>query len=379
MKNYKIYALALCATLTFAACDDDEEVTTLTDEQLSETENPGDSSSSLESTGFLITNAGNKSNSIDGDYTTYDYSTATSATGWFASVNGRSLGLTSNSSCIYGSKIYTAVTNSNTIEICDKATFSSTAQISLADNGTISQPRDVVSYQGYVYVSLYSGHVAKIDTTDYSIVGTVSVGAYPENMLVANDKLYVPNCNYGYGTTISEIDLTSFSLVRDITVPINPTKFDIDANGNVYLLTQGEYDASWNQIGAGVYLLDLDAETSTLVTYATLMDIPDGSNTLYVVNAPYGASEVTYGSVDLTDTSYTVTDLGLSADSPSAIGVDPVYGYIVLTSYNLGDYGYASYTTPGYANIYDSSCNLIETIETGVGPTAITFFVNTTD
>lgn len=369
MKNWKFYAMVLFAAAAFTACDDDDDeiVENVTDET---------EEAIADSYGILIVNNGNQSSSIYGDFTTVDYSDNFAAyTGWFADVNERSLGLTSNAACIYGSQIYTAVTASNTIEICDKATFESTCQISLYDDGTLSDPRDVVAYEGYVYVSLYSGHVCKIDTTDYSIVDYVEVGSYPEKMGIANGMLYVPNSGYGYGTSVSEIDLASFTATREITCPINPVQVKADANENVYVLTSGEYDSStWEQIGAGVYILDTDNETYELVTDATLMDIPAGTNTLYVVNAPYLGDGVSYGKVDLTDDAYELETLDISADSPAGIAVDPVYGYIVLSSYELGDYDYASYSTPGYANIYDSSCSLLTTIETGVGPCAIYFY-----
>lgn len=379
MKNWKFYAMVLFAAAAFTACDDDDDeiVENVTDEtEETEDSTAVEEEATADSYGILIVNNGNQSSSIDGDFTTVDYSDNFAAyTGWFADVNERSLGLTSNAACIYGSQIYTAVTASNTIEICDKTTFESTCQISLDDDGTLSDPRDVVAYEGYVYVSLYSGHVCKIDTTDYSIVDYVEVGSYPEKMGIANGMLYVPNSGYGYGTSVSEIDLASFSATREITCPINPVQVKADANENVYILSSGEYDSStWEQIGAGVYILDTDNETYELVTDATLMDIPAGTNTLYVVNAPYLGDYVSYGKVDLTDDAYELETLDISADSPAGIAVDPVYGYIVLSSYELGDYGYASYSTPGYANIYDSSCSLLTTIETGVGPCAIYFY-----
>lgn len=377
MKSVKLLAMMLAA-VAFAACEEDEEIT-------SGGNNGGNNGGVNDSTsvvvdpvssGVLILNNGNQSATIEGDFTTVDYAAGFVAqSNLFASANERSLGMTPNRACIYGSKIYTAVTQSNTIEICAKNDFHSIKQIALAGDANLAQPRDVVGKDGYVYVSLYSGHVCKIDTMEFNIVGTVAVGSYPEEMTVAGNKLYVPNSGQGSGTTVSEIDLASFTKVRDITVPANPFKMRTDAEDNVYLLCLGSYVApSYNQVGAAVHRLDLATGNHVKVADATMMDIPQSTNKLYVVNSPYGSSTVSYASVDLTQTPYNVVSLPVSADAPAAIAADPVNGNIVLTSYNLGDNGFASYSAPGYANIYNAAGELQKKVDTGVGPCGIYFF-----
>ena len=372
MKNVRLFVCMLAA-VSFVACEEEEEIVT---------GGGGNIPPTPVSTGVLILNNGNAAYSIEGDFTTVDYASDYAAvSGLFATVNGRSLGDTPNRACIHGGKIYTAVTGSNTIEVCDKRTLQSVKQIALAGNETIGQPRDVVGKDGYVYVSLYSGHVCKIDTTDFSIAGTVGVGVYPEEMAISGEKLYVPNSGYGSGTTVSEIDLASFSKTRDITVPVNPAKMEADAQGNVYVMCWGTYETTppYSQVGAAVWRLDLTGgENHVKVADATLMDIPAGSNTLYVVNNPYGAAAATYAKIDLAQASYALQALPLSADSPAAIAVDPVGGEIVLTSYELVN-GWASYTTPGYANVYNAAGVLEHTLDTGVGPCAVYFFTEHVD
>ncbi|MCD8318911.1 MAG: hypothetical protein LUC45_08830 [Paraprevotella sp.] len=372
MKNLKLW-LMVCAAVAFTACDNDDDTP-----MPNEGGNTQDSTAVASSTGFLIQNKGNESTGIDGDFSWVNYDDFTIQSGLFASANGRSLGQTPNNVCIYGSKIYTAVSTSNTIEICSKSNFKSIKQISFADNATLSQPRDVVGYGKYVYVSFYSGYVCKIDTASFEITGSVAVGEYPEKMAVANGKLYVPNSNYGTGTTVSEIDLSDFTKTRDITVPTNPVQMDADAQGNVYMLSSGTYDENWHQQNAAVYRLDLTGNNHKKIADATMMDIPDGTNTLYVVNSPYGSTTVSYGTVALTGGKDDYTSLPLSADAPAAIAADPITGNIVLTSYNLVD-GYASYTTPGYANIYSPTGNLLRKVEAGIDPSGIYFFTRKAD
>lgn len=365
MKNVRLFAMMLAA-VSFAACNDDDE-------------NPGvpNPPATPVSSGILILNQGNSSNGIEGDFTTVDYAGFASAQNRFARANGRSLGDTPNTACIYGSKIYTAVSTSNTVEVCDKGDFHEVKQISFTGVGDLEQPRSIVGKDGYVYVSFFSGHVCKMDTADFDISDTVTLGegTYPEKIAIAGNKLYVPISGYGSGTTVSEIDLATFSKTRDIPVPVNPTQVAADAEGNVYLLCYGTYDDSWNQVDAAVYRLDLATGNHAKVADATMMDIPQGSNTLYVVNNPYGASAVNYSKVDLTRTPYEVKPLPVSVDAPAAIAADPVNGNIVLTSYNKKD-GYASYSTPGYANIYNAAGELQKKVETGVGPGGIYFLTS---
>lgn len=367
MKNWKLYAMIIMAGAAFTACDDDEEIT-----------RPGGTIAIRnESSGVLILNNGNAESQIDGDFSVIEYFSNDCATGLFESANERTLGATPNRAIVYGSKIYAAVTGSNTIEIASRSDLKSVKQIQLAGNEEIDKPRDVIGKGAYVYVSLYSGHVARIDTATLSIDKTVAVGAYPEDMTIAGDYLYVPNSEYGMGTTVSQISLATFTKTKDITVPVNPVQTVSDARGNVYVRTSGWYDAEdgYKQKGAAVYKLDLNGGEPVKVADATLISLPEGSNVLYAVNYPYGANEITYFKVNLAaeDGAYTPVPLSISADAPAAIGVDPVNGNIVLTSYEL-DKGYASYSTPGYANMYTNDGTFIKKFDVGVGPCNVSFF-----
>lgn len=367
MKNWKIWAMMLMAGVAFTACDDDEEITA-----------PGGTIRiTNESSGVLILNNGNQGRQIDGDFSVIDYADGTIVNNIFSTTNGRSLGVTPNRSLIYGDKVYATVTESNTVEVAKRSNLSSLKQIRFANDETAGQPRALVGYGPYVYVSMFSGHVARIDTSTLTVDQYVAVGSYPEEMAVLNGKLYVPNSGYGSGTTATEVDLASFTKVRDIEVPVNPVEMLTDAQGNLYVRSSGWYDQAdgWKQKDAAVFRLSLDGGEPVKVADATLACIPEGSNVLYTVNYPYGATETTYSKINLNvpDDNYTGIALTIQADAPAAIGVDPVNGNIVLTSYSLVD-GYPSYTTPGYANVYNSDGQLLNRYETGVGPCGISFF-----
>jgi YVTN family beta-propeller protein len=156
--------------------------------------------------------------------------------------NNRSLGDMANDILVYGSKVYVVVNGSNQINVIDKKTGISIKQIS----GTSSQPRCVTSHNGKVYACYFDGSVVKIDTATLQIEATIQVGRNPDGICTANNKLYVSNSgglDYpNYDNTVSVIDLNSFSETKKITVQLNPTLIKADKNGNVYVVSNGNYD-----------------------------------------------------------------------------------------------------------------------------------------
>ncbi|MDP4239403.1 MAG: hypothetical protein Q8904_08045 [Bacteroidota bacterium] len=109
---------------------------------------------------------------------------------------------------------------------------------------TPSYPRSLISANGKVYVSLFDGHVAQLDTTSLSVEKTVAVGSNPEGIAFANNKIYVANSG-GLSTindsTISVIDPVTFKEIKRIKVVIDPVVLKADAYGDLYLISMGNY------------------------------------------------------------------------------------------------------------------------------------------
>ena len=111
-----------------------------------------------------------------------------------------------------------------------------------ADEG---QPRYLAAQGDYIYVTLYSGKVAKMKGSDLSVVAYAPVGKNPEGIVVYNDQLLVANSGWGYDNTVSVIDLATFQPMKTITVEWNPQQFVVSGD-SVYLLANGQYDEYWN-------------------------------------------------------------------------------------------------------------------------------------
>ncbi|MBQ1973142.1 MAG: hypothetical protein II222_02160 [Paraprevotella sp.] len=365
MKTWKLCAYLCTTAAIFTACDESEE-TSSWGQGIKWT---------TETSGALILNAGNEYSGIDGEISIFDYATLSCVTGAFSAQNGRSLGLTPNGAIVYGSKIYTAITSSNTIEIINRADMKSAKQLSFTNHTTLTMPRDVVGHDGYVYASFYSGHVARIDTTTFAIDKIVEVGVHPERMTIAGNYIYAPNSGevLNYDKTVSKINLSTFKVEKTIEVALNPTVLKSDANGRVYALCMGNY----NDIPSAIYRIENDGESYTKVAEATMFDIHKSSNTLYAVNAPYGAPKNDYFNIDLNknDDVITTQEMAIEVEYPAAIAVDPTTQNIILTSYEVIG-GYASYSTPGYAKMYKANGTQIARFDVGVGPTFATFFTD---
>ncbi|MBP5412524.1 MAG: hypothetical protein J6Y47_04615 [Bacteroidales bacterium] len=185
----------------------------------------------------------------------------------FYDKNNRYLGDLANNMIVYGSKLYIAVDNSNMVEVVDVNTGKSLSQIMFKNQTfegvTVGNPRHLTAYNGKVYVSCYTGHVASIDTTSYGIDKIAKVGKNPEGLVVVNDKLYVCNSgglDYGvYDTTVSVVNINTMTEESTITVVVNPAKIAADNNGNVYVVSYGNYadvDASFQKINTNTNMVE---------------------------------------------------------------------------------------------------------------------------
>jgi len=164
---------------------------------------------------------------------------------FFEQKTNRSLGDTGNDMKRYGGKIYIIVNVSSTIEILDALTGNSISQISMIANGTPKQPRYIAFNGSKAYITCYDGYVDVLDTASLSITNRIQVGANPEGLAVSNGKLFVANSgglNFpNVDSTVSVIDLGNYQEITRITVGKNPGGVQTDVNGDVYVISRGDY------------------------------------------------------------------------------------------------------------------------------------------
>jgi hypothetical protein len=322
----KVFFLSLltAAFFVFSTCSKDEPPVN---------PEPGE----LASTGGYILNAGKMGNN-DATLDYFDVETGEFKADIFSS-NGRGLGDIGQSLLVYGSKIYIAVSGSGTIEITDLS-GKSIKQLNVKDaNGASRMPRYFSNYKGKVYVTLFDGYVACIDTTGLVIEKEVKVGDNPEQLVVANNKLYVANSggmNFpNYGTTVSVIDPVGFTVTKTLEVGENPQYMVTNNQGNtVYLISTGDYSPGTN------ILQRIDARTDAVTKIegfnASWLSMGAGDK-LYIISTEYDeqwnmtAKYYVYDTANEKLLGEFITD-GTHIPNPYHISADKTGGHIYIGS-----------------------------------------------
>jgi YVTN family beta-propeller protein len=164
---------------------------------------------------------------------------------FFTNKTGRLLGDTGNDLEQYGGKIYIVVNVSSTIEVLDKFTGEPIKQISMMNGSVAKQPRSIVFHGSNAFITCFDGYVDVLDTASLTITQRIAVGANPEGLSIANNKLYVANSgglnSPNVDSTVSVINLSTFQEIQKITVGKNPGTVVTDSGGDIYVISRGNY------------------------------------------------------------------------------------------------------------------------------------------
>lgn len=364
-KHLKHLVWALAVPMLFVACDDDD--------------NPGgggdDDQNFRAESGVYVFNQGNQSAGIGGALSFIDPSTASYRNDVFLLVNGRELGSMLQDGVVLGDNLYIAVNGSNTVEVVNKNTVQSVAQIPTPSD--LGGPRDVVTDGEYVYASMYGGYVVRIDPATNEIDNTVQVGPNPEEMAVLGNHLYVVNSDGmnwpPANCSVSKINLDDFTEVKKIEVGNNPNKIVAHAaSGKLFVACWGDFYNNPNSL----WTIDAASDEATdLQVSVTFMCI--SGDVLYTIydsyNGPESVQYVTYNATDnsVLDDAFipAVTSNNGSeynrVDSPAGITVNPADGHIFIASYV--DDPVNAYTLPSYVYEYNAQGEVQRRYDVGVG------------
>lgn len=348
-RSFRAMALLMMGVASFTACEDEED-------DLKKSSNKV----------IYVLNEGSWNNN-NASVSAIDPTDGSSYYYQFAAANGRNLGDTGQDILRYGGKIYIAVSGSNTIEVVDGNSLTSIKTIK-PESGKPGNPRGLAASDGKIYVSLYDGYVAKIDTTSLAFEDSIAVGPNPEEITIANGCLYVAisdglNSGNGYpnGKYVSKIGLDSFKVASKIDVIVNPNKMASDKSGNVFVISWGNYI----DIPSTVQKIDKNDNVSVLgkATYMTCYE-----NTLYTINAPFGAPSIEYisyntisGSVE--SSSFISGTADEMPSNPTCVSVNPKNGNIMVGSYLAAN----DYLSNGYVYEYANGAFKAR-YNAGVGP-----------
>ncbi|MBQ7791600.1 MAG: hypothetical protein IJ377_04860 [Rikenellaceae bacterium] len=373
----KLFVISLLA-LTLAGCRDNIEPILLPDNTIVTYPDPmvGDVK------GFFLLNEGNMgSNKASLDY--FDYETGEYSCNIFPQRNPnvvKELGDVGNDLQVYGERLYAVINCSNLVEVMNLSTAEHIGAVSIANC------RYITFDKGFAYVSSYAGpvqidpnarpgKVVKIDTATLSIVGECVVGYQPEEMAVVGDRLYVANSGGyrvpNYDTTVSVIDLETFTELKRIEVAINLHRLELDRYGYLWVSSRGDYYSKQSALYA------IDTRTDQV---ATKLDLPVGNMTrlgdsLYVYSNAFDKQaqkhSISYAIVNLV--SREVVDRHFIKDGtesqivvPYGVAVNPETRDILVT--DAGDY-----VTPGKLHCYNADGVRQWSVTTGDIPAHIAF------
>ena len=334
-KNFLLgLSLLVTAVLSFSSCSSDDN---------DDDNNGGNGGNTKNINGAFILNQGGwGANNASLSFSDLNASEL-SAEDVFKKQNNIDLGDLAQDMIIYGSKIYISVYGSKVIYVTDK---NGKILKSITDTNSKDglQPRHFDSYNGKVYVSLYDGYLARIDTAAMAIDKTIKVGLNPEDVKVYNSNIYVANSGgmnsaNGYDKTVSVID-PELTAAKTLEVVINPSSFEVDKNNNLYLISKGNYGTIPNA------LQKFNKETTK---FEVIKDIKASSmyaygNKLYLSNSVWNGSvsQTSFSYYDLTTNKYVdqsfITD-GTKIENGNGLIINPKNEDFYILTYGVDGVG----------------------------------------
>lgn len=390
LRFLRFYVIFLFGTgwLFLAGCRNDDMTDFTEDDEVPEVpvdpEDPEDPVAELKVEGFFLLNEGNMfQNKASLDY--FDDASGTYSRNIFSRANPDAvggLGDVGNDIGIYGSKLYVVVNASNKVEVLDVETGKRLKQID------VDNCRYITFYEGKAYLSTYlgsigdpnapNGIVAEIDTTSLNITRTVEVGRQPEELVAYEGKIYVANSGgYSppdYETTISVIDIASFTETKRIEVAKNLHRLKIDEEGDIYVSSRGDY----YDIPSRLFVVDTgkDEVKDTLNIAVSDLAIHEGIAYAYSMEFSYvtGANTISYNKIDtgtenILEGSFITDNTVEKIKTPYGLAIRPDNGEILLT--DAGDY-----VTPGVLYCFYPDGTLKWSVKTGDIPAHFAFKTN---
>lgn len=279
----------------------------------------------------------------------------------------RQLGDTGNDIGRYGSKIYVVVNVSSTIEVLDAKSGNPVKQINMVNNGVPKQPRFVEFINGKVFVPCFDGYVDVIDTTSLEVVQRIPVGANPDGIHLANNKLYVANSGgLSYpdvDSTLSVIDPFSMTEISRIVVGKNPQRIISDNDGNIYVITQTGLNTLNSQL---VKINHQTQEVETVYNWMVNRMERIGSNLLLYISSSGNSSIQLFDPQSGTITNPDFIDAGLFTT---------FYGAQYDASRNqIYCFDAMSYVNSGYIRIFSSNGTHLKNIQVGLNPSKLLIY-----
>lgn len=173
------------------------------------------------------------------------------------------IGNTANDIDHAGGRFWVLLNGSNQIVGLNSYTFKEEVRLD------IDSPRSIVSDDKYAYISSYgaavyggeavNGKVYRMDLKKFTLE-SIEVGYQPEGLAILEDKLYVANSggyNYVHDNRVSVIDVATFTLEKNIELPVSNLNMMRIGKGKLWISTYGE--STWSQDSGGNWIANISA------------------------------------------------------------------------------------------------------------------------
>lgn len=229
----------------------------------------------LEGNGLFIINEGNFQYG-NATLSYYNPQTDSVTNEVFMHANGMKLGDVAQSMTMHGGLGWIVVNNSHVIFAIDPETGREVGRIV-----NLTSPRYIhfVSPTKAYVTQIWDNRITIVNPSTYTVTGYIEVpGMSMESgsteQMVSYGKYVYCNC-WSYQNRIIKIDTTSDSVVAELTVGIQPTSLVIDANGNLWTITDGGYEGSpYGYEAPSLYCIDAETFTITRVFTFSIGDAP---------------------------------------------------------------------------------------------------------
>lgn len=286
-------------------------------------------------------------------------------TTFFEDKTQRGLGDTGNDIARYGNKIYIVVNVSSTIEVLDALTGDPIEQISMIHDNVAKQPRSIVFDGSKAFVSCYDGYVDVIDTASLTVTQRIAVGSNPEGLDISNGKLYVANSgglNPVKDSTVSVISLSTLQELTRITVGENPGTVCTDSEGDVYVISRGNYD----DIPSRMHRIDPATDTKVESYAFDASGITRMNNQLLISYYDFDSQTSAIGLFNA------LTEQLISASYISTASITTLYGVTYSPATNKIYCSDANgYTNTGYIHLFSASGSFEQSYHVGLNPSKL--------
>jgi hypothetical protein len=230
------------------------------------------------------------------------------------------------------------------------------------------QPRRLAAANGNVFVTLYSGAVAQIDTTSFTNQVIGLTGTFSEGIAVQGQSLFIANSGQGEGNTVSVVDIPTFTETRVLEVPYNPTNIVSTSTGELFLNTAAVWMGPAAGAPANVHVLNATTGQITQTLNTQIESIAAGRNFVYGAFFDWNTFGGSIKQISIANK--VVSDFTSSANVsslmfPYKVSVNPITNEVFVTQ-QMGQ-AVARYSENG---------TLIETLQVGQQNGAVVAFVN---